>query len=302
MSTTIYNGFALNEKIDTIVPFLKESKKQLAPFVEDRMQGAMCNKIGELVLRILDQGCSAVSQAEMKPASCNPGPSKYIDFLFERGDLLSWAKELVEAHAVAVENPFASTSPANDISCGMFLEVVLFPKGKKTYGIAFGNEEFCEAFTALPQVSEFCFWNNTDRPEGITAAEWENREKIWEELVPSFYPANDGLRYTLFQARTYLFQKPQQEQVETWFREHRQELVAKRTGTLLRAKLRALNPPPSKEETLSYYCDLQKMARDECKRGTAMAVQAMTTAEKEVPMDWDGIVVLVEKEGGYYEN
>lgn len=298
MSTIINNGFVLNEKIDTIVPFLKEAKKQLAPFVEARMQSAMCNKIGELALRILDQGCSAVSQAEMKPANCNPGPSKYIDYLFERGDLLSWTKELVEAHAIAAENPFTPSSPDNDIACGMFLEVVLFPKGKKTYGMAFGSEELCEAFTALPQVSEFYFWDNTDRPKDITAAEWKNREKTWEELVPSFYPANDGFRYTLFQARTYLFQQPQQEQVETWLREHRQELVAKRTGVLLRAKLKALNPPPSKEETLSYYCDLQKMARDECKRGTAMAVQAMTTAEKEVPLDWKGIVALIEKEGG----
>jgi hypothetical protein len=47
-----------------------------------------------------------------------------------------------------------------------------------------------------PEISDFSYWNNSDRPDGITAREWEHRHKVWDKILisgPDAVPAMRGL-------------------------------------------------------------------------------------------------------------
>lgn len=293
MSTIIYNGFVLNQEIGTVLPFLKDAKKQLTPFVEKHVLDAQCWMIANLVLKTLENGSAAINQAEIKPINCPPGTGKYIDYLFGQGDLRSWSKELVEAHAERAELPFVRSLDYNS-DCDIFLEVILFPNGKKTYGIAHGAKELCEEFLTLPLVQRYFYWNNVDAPESISPQEWETRKRVWDSLIPSFYPADDGFSYKLFQSIRYLFPHPSEEQVVAWFQEHHQELIDRRINTLLGAELRRLNPLPEGEvPTLSYLIDIGKKVGEERKNKTVVAAEAAATAEAEIPTTWEGIKEII---------
>lgn len=293
MSTVIYNGFFLDQEITTVLPFLKDAKKQLTPFVEKRVLDAQCWMIATLLLKALKNGSAAISQAELKPINCPPGTGKCIDYLFGRGDLLSWSKDLVEAHAEMAELPFARAMDYS-FDCDISLEVILFPNGKKTYGITHGAKELCEEFLALPLVHRYFYWNNVDAPENISPQEWEMRGKVWDSLIPSFYPADDGFSHKLFQSLRYMFPRPSEKQVEAWFQEHRQELTDRRTNALLCAKFEKLNPLSDDEmPTLSYYADIGKKVERERKNGTTMAAEAAATAEAEIPVTWEGIKGII---------
>lgn len=37
------------------------------------------------------------------------------------------------------------------------------------------------AWVAMPEVEEYGYWNNADRPEGVTDEEWVERERVWGE-------------------------------------------------------------------------------------------------------------------------
>jgi hypothetical protein len=47
-----------------------------------------------------------------------------------------------------------------------------------------------DALKNLGIVREYGYWNNSDRPEGLTAEQWEERRRAWDKLD---VPAQDGL-------------------------------------------------------------------------------------------------------------
>lgn len=50
------------------------------------------------------------------------------------------------------------------------------------------HRAFVAAWEALPQVTPFAYWNNTDRPEEVTDADWEARGALWARLLPDGAP------------------------------------------------------------------------------------------------------------------
>jgi hypothetical protein len=45
-----------------------------------------------------------------------------------------------------------------------------------------------EAFWGLPEVEEYGYWNNTDQPDGVTDAEWDERRSFWDRVLPGYTP------------------------------------------------------------------------------------------------------------------
>lgn len=50
------------------------------------------------------------------------------------------------------------------------------------------------AWARSKAATEFGYWNNTERPERVTDAEWKLREKLWSRIM---VPAKDGLTVEL---------------------------------------------------------------------------------------------------------
>lgn len=52
--------------------------------------------------------------------------------------------------------------------------------------------EWRQAWLDQSCVTEFAWWNGTDRPDGIGQAEWQRRGRIWQDLIHDMWPAGHG--------------------------------------------------------------------------------------------------------------
>lgn len=288
MSIKIYTGFYLDTPIEEVVPVLKGFKAALEPVMKERAKSAMCNQLATLCLSRLN----GESDKSMLPASCSKSDEEYLKYLFcTEKRFLGWAAKLVDVWANVSESPL---SPATDYSedCCVLGKVILFPCEKRTYGISRGPFGFTNAFEALPQVHDFCYWNNTDKPPAVSDADWAAREQIWNNLLPSFWSEDDGLSYTLFTARRFDFIAPEAEAMDAWLAENRTHLTAQRMGFLLREKISEATPQ-GELSGISYILKLHDLALMEARHKTSRSAWASSKAEKEVPASYDDILALL---------
>lgn len=71
--------------------------------------------------------------------------------------------------------------------------IVLFWHKTGWYGISFGHLKTLEKLSCY---EEFGYWDNTDKPDEVSEAQWKNRKKIWDDLLlrkGSGIPAERGM-------------------------------------------------------------------------------------------------------------
>lgn len=58
------------------------------------------------------------------------------------------------------------------------------------YGVLLFADEatLIAAFEAMPEVEAYGYWNNTDRPDEVTEAEWDERRAFWDRVLPGYQP------------------------------------------------------------------------------------------------------------------
>jgi len=85
-----------------------------------------------------------------------------------------------------------------DISKLHKVEILYFPCGRKILAMIFGDRDYFNHFYNNELLKDYHYQNQTDRPEGITAAEYRQRDKDWEKAIgPDYIPINHGLGFTL---------------------------------------------------------------------------------------------------------
>ncbi len=48
----------------------------------------------------------------------------------------------------------------------------------------FGDNQLIKEFVEMfPELKDFSYWNNTDKPDEISLKEWDRREKIWDDVL-----------------------------------------------------------------------------------------------------------------------
>lgn len=53
------------------------------------------------------------------------------------------------------------------------------------------NQDLREAFDAMEEIEEYGFWNSSDSyPDGVTRADWEVREALWDRIIPGLCRSN----------------------------------------------------------------------------------------------------------------
>lgn len=76
-------------------------------------------------------------------------------------------------------------------------EVSIMPHGRKVYGIIYTERgKWRDLFMDQPEISDFSYWDNSDRPDSITQREWNHRYKVWDQILlsgPDAVPAMRGL-------------------------------------------------------------------------------------------------------------
>lgn len=151
MSTKIYNGF----KIDTTEPAkLLELVRAFRPWV------------GEQQMAVYEEWCALVNKVR---ARGKDHPEYYADCFWP------WIDARKEIKKTGLRNPVVDTD----------FEVTFLPFDGAMYGITYvERSKWHKEWLKQPGVSEFAYWNNTDQPDHITDADWEQRRVIWDELLP----------------------------------------------------------------------------------------------------------------------
>lgn len=63
-------------------------------------------------------------------------------------------------------------------------EISLMPFDGQVFGMVFSERQlWIDTWMARPEVDEFAYWNNTDRPSGLTAEEWSERARVWDAIL-----------------------------------------------------------------------------------------------------------------------
>lgn len=163
MSTKIYNGFCFRPAHD--FEQVLHVVRGFRPWLEE----AGC--------RLFERYCARASHPN-DPAVC----------------WATWCEDRRKVKKTGERNPWVDTD----------FEATFFPlAGDVLLGITFTEQhEWHEEWLKQPGVSEFGYWNNTDRPEHLSALEWDERQRLWELALPGAgVPAVNGFTIAIANPR-----------------------------------------------------------------------------------------------------
>lgn len=103
---------------------------------------------------------------------------------------LSYAVELWEQRRQKLASSKDDPSTLLDHAVATDCIVHLFPVGRRVIGIFSGSDT--EWMADLPFVSDYSYWNHSDRPDSISSREWSQRDRDWRNAFPT-YPAERSL-------------------------------------------------------------------------------------------------------------
>ena len=177
MSVNIHNGFLLRGSS------LEEALRGLKGLREQAHDVARSVLAKEIVKR-------AVLAKDLLHFGCTEHALKgYASQNFLSAAALQIADEQDEVRTKRYRKPDADVSA----------EVVLIPWGSDVLGIVYAeSRDVRDLLKALPGYQAFAYWNNDEKPEGLSVADWEQRAKTWRSALPGWCaPADLGLKYDL---------------------------------------------------------------------------------------------------------
>ncbi len=106
------------------------------------------------------------------------------------------------------------------------MDLFLFPDGERTLFIVNSDSSDLTAMIAkMPNVQNYQYWDNLDKPDQVSSEDWEARRKDWEKMLPGTgRPADRCLvlsmthseLYTLGAADNVMEHLPSQKSRQSW--------------------------------------------------------------------------------------
>jgi hypothetical protein len=82
------------------------------------------------------------------------------------------------------------------VDCDVELGLYMLPKSGKIVGIAHEEQVGAlEHLLTVPGITEFAYFNNTDRPDELSAREWSRRARIWTRVLRDSESAHFSMRW-----------------------------------------------------------------------------------------------------------
>lgn len=163
MSTKIYTGFEFvsrkKDKYADILKVAKEYRASTKEIVDSYLRGVLIQK----AVKIYDLTTSGILEI---PSNMEHTP-------------LWSAQNLVESFRDRLQIDVAFT---------------VHPHKDRIFGIFFGTPFLFDKWLEIPQVREFGYYNNTDRPDYIPVKDWRKRANIWNSIFEydSPVPSENG--------------------------------------------------------------------------------------------------------------
>lgn len=172
MSTKIYNGIILENARTTqeLWQFWDMVRKELIPIAEAEYKKVFFQSIVAMALYLNGYECTRVDL----PFSEYTGKTRSDLMWFIRKSLYNTMKKNRIAESALDYNP----------SLDFEVEVGIYPTKSKVLAIPFiNNDALFKKFYELPGIKDYGYWNNTDKPEDVTARQWTQRKKDWDSVL-----------------------------------------------------------------------------------------------------------------------
>ena len=170
MSMKIYHGYRLAEGTD-VWDFTERLRRE-GNEERDRLDMEMVEKLAEgVAAKRLEDGKEPAGSREA----------------YLMGGYHAWLKVMTQLKESRLGDPHQ-------------LDVCLIrdPGTGRIMALLYAGSKMEHVWERQPEVEEYGYWNNTDQPEGVTDAEWDERRAAWERCLPNWSPpARQALNFTL---------------------------------------------------------------------------------------------------------
>jgi len=181
MSTKIYTGFALPSLTTKAALNLLGS---LRPAIQVLVDEKHLTLLAERVVEYVDGYVLARHLKEAIPAALAGRGENYAYF------------ECIGRLQEEQEKCRGGSRREPLVDCDVELGLYMLPKSGKVIGIAYEERVGAlEHLLTVPGIEEFAYFNNTDRPDELTAREWSRRARIWTQVLRDKDSARFSMRW-----------------------------------------------------------------------------------------------------------
>lgn len=176
MSTKIHNGYRFNSAdLKKIMPMLH----RLGRHYEDMLRIKVAIATAEIAVEVMDDHTLGRLKDDVDTSS-----SPYL-----------FAYHLLDKRGRAIK-----CSEKRDPAADFGFDVTIIPRAKDSLILLYTeHDEFRACMSVVPGMEPFPYWNNTDRPDGMTARQWTARGQAWSDAMgKEGVPGRVGLSRSYF--------------------------------------------------------------------------------------------------------
>jgi hypothetical protein len=168
VSTKIY--YAWKVPLGGLGEFINKARRQMFGTVIDAIRN---------IMNAIDAKTVETAKAKyIKRRSKNPHLKEEKPFSPKELSRLDQEIRLAIVMRAARDAHFSTVKDLLDFECGITFRIYK----KHAYGFGWGNYPFLDAIKDIKPAMEYGYWNNTDRPDGISRAAWTARAKTWDKV------------------------------------------------------------------------------------------------------------------------
>lgn len=195
MSTTIYNGYYLDESylhMGKLQKFMKKVQEKIRPLQKEIMKKQQASILQDLLVHYYFESTERF-QNYCKEAYGLEDLNCSFSFLSKIG--LKHKEKQLESKNLFAESAY-----------NLKIELVCIPIQNKVLILYYGEHpEFRDVVESFPEIFEYNYWNNVDQPEELSDEEWEQRKKDWDVALPGLgIPSEEGLIFSINKPSTYI--------------------------------------------------------------------------------------------------
>jgi hypothetical protein len=174
MSTKIYNGARLKHmSMIELNDYIKDLRKRMLPSAQEEFNKVFANLFESLVVN--------VQTGIQMPTNTGFNYSDLKGKTYE--DVLLCA--IKETRRVIKKNEKAETIMEYEPDFDFAFKLYVFPIKRKLLAIPLvENAVLHKCFFSDPNVTQYGYWNNSDRPDEISRDAWNRRKNNWDLALP----------------------------------------------------------------------------------------------------------------------
>lgn len=184
MSTKIYEGFKMAKvmSMTELRSFFAKVRSDLTPIAQEEYKKAFAKTAEAIAVYIMTGVDIGECMIDIKDIS-SEWTAKNVVFHTEKKFF-----EVMHKNKAAVKVTEFNYNVAFDV------KVCLIPIPGKILGIYYAdNEALRSKLLSYSEIVDYAYWNNTDRPQNVSAKAWKTREKDWNVGLPGIgIPMENG--------------------------------------------------------------------------------------------------------------